>query len=175
MTSTSDLAVVICHGNCHTPAPYMSLVEALEAKGIESIHSFFQPKDGSLLVPPFMQFHKHGAAGLGTIVEADKYLFNDLKTSEAERWTATLTASPVSTTKLMNNAYAALPCAYLILEGDLTLPKEYQEGMIAAQSQKTGDFTVYRCPAGHSPHLSWTQGVVNTIQDFIKKIQDQQG
>ncbi|KAI1656220.1 hypothetical protein F4813DRAFT_138604 [Daldinia decipiens] len=139
----------------------------------KSIHSFFQPKDGTLLTPLFMQFHKHGAAGLGTIVEANKYLFNDLEASAAERWTATLTAAPVSTTKLTNNAYAALPCAYLVLEGDLTLPKEYQEAMVAAQSRETGEFSVYRCSAGHSPHLSLTQGVVNTVQDFIKKIEDQ--
>ncbi len=72
----------------------------------------------------------------------------------AEKWVATLTASPVLATKLSNNAYAALPCAYLILEGDMTLPKEYQESMVALQAQKTGDFTLYRCPSGHSPHLS---------------------
>lgn len=60
----------------------------------------------------------------------------------AEKWVATLTASPVLATKLSNNAYAALPCAYLILEGDMTLPKEYQESMVALQAQKTGDFTL---------------------------------
>ena len=36
MASTSDLAVVICHGSYHTPAPYMPLVEAFKNKGIES-------------------------------------------------------------------------------------------------------------------------------------------
>jgi hypothetical protein len=89
--------------------------------------------------------------------------------SEAEKWARGLTASPILTTKLTNDAYAAWPCAYLVLEGDLTLPKEYQEGMVATQSQKTGDFTIYRSPAGHSPHISWTQGVVETIKDFLLK------
>ncbi|KAF3024296.1 hypothetical protein E8E14_013464 [Neopestalotiopsis sp. 37M] len=135
----------------------------------ESITSFFQPKDGNFVTPPFMTFHKHGGAGLGTIVQADKFLFNDVEPSEAEKWSRGLTASPILTTKLTNDAYAALPCAYLVLEGDLTLPKEYQEGMVAAQSQKTGDFTIYRSPAGHSPHISWTQGVVETIKDFLLK------
>lgn len=92
-----------------------------------------------------------------------------MEPSEAEKWSRGLTASPILTTKLTNDAYAALPCAYLVLEGDLTLPKEYQEGMVAAQSQKTGDFTIYRSPAGHSPHISWTQGVVETIKDFLLK------
>ncbi|KAI1139896.1 Alpha/beta hydrolase fold-1 [Hypoxylon sp. FL0543] len=136
----------------------------------ESIHSFFQPKDGTFYTPPYMEFHKHGGAGLGTLVQAEKYLFNDLDVAEAQKWAATLTASPIMPSKLTNDAYSALPCAYLVLEGDMMLPKEYQEGMIALQAQKTGEFTVYRCPAGHSPHLSWTKGVVDTVQDFLGKI-----
>ncbi|KAK8023497.1 alpha/beta-hydrolase [Apiospora rasikravindrae] len=135
----------------------------------ESIHSFFQPKDGPAVVPPFMEFHKHGAAGLGTMVDPARFLFNDIDPEEAEQWATTLTASPVLTTKLTNDAYAALPCAYLVLEGDLTLPKEYQEGMAAMQGPKTGQFIMYRSPAGHSPHLSWTQGVVDTVRDFLSK------
>ncbi|KAJ2985676.1 hypothetical protein NUW58_g5408 [Xylaria curta] len=138
----------------------------------ESVHSFFQPKDGSFVVSPFLDFHKHGGTGLATPKDAEKYFFNDLEPSVAEKWKTTLTASPVLPTKLSNDAYAALPCAYLILEGDKTLPKSYQEGMVALQAQKTGDFTLYRCPAGHSPHLSWTDGTVETIQEFIQKIEN---
>ncbi|KAF2463952.1 uncharacterized protein BDR25DRAFT_329414 [Lindgomyces ingoldianus] len=100
------------------------------------------------VVPPFMEFHqpnnfakKHGAAGLGTIASS-------------------LTASPILTSKLTNNAYSEYPCAYLVLEADLTLPKD----------QKSGSFTIYRCPAGHSPHLSWTEGVIDTIGEFVKTI-----
>ncbi|AEO68384.1 uncharacterized protein THITE_2051219 [Thermothielavioides terrestris NRRL 8126] len=277
MASSSDLAVVLCHGSYHTPAPYGPLLEALQAgrgieaycpqlptadlsklnvgdvhspdfdrgpppegypqgeedtntvldvlkplveagkevllvahssggwvatqaarpelqakvrksKGLvggiigilyagafvvpvgESIHSFFQPKDGNFVTPPFMTFHKHGAAGLGTIVQAEKFLFNDLDPATAAKWAATLTASPILTTKLTNDAYSTLPCAYLVLDGDLTLPREYQEGMIALQESKTGNFSVYHCPAGHSPHLSWTEGFVDTIWDFVEKI-----
>jgi hypothetical protein len=36
MSSPSELAVVICHGSYHSPAPYMPLVDALKAKGIEA-------------------------------------------------------------------------------------------------------------------------------------------
>ncbi|KAK6068003.1 hypothetical protein SCUP234_11337 [Seiridium cupressi] len=137
----------------------------------ESINSFFQPNDGHPVVPPFMTFHRHGPAGLGTMVQPEKYLFNDLDAAEASKWANTLTASPILTTKLTNNAYASLPCAYLVLEGDLTLPKEYQDQMAALQGQKTGPFTMYRCQSGHSPHLSWTSGFVDTIQDFVGKIE----
>ncbi|KAK8041455.1 hypothetical protein PG994_014462 [Apiospora phragmitis] len=137
----------------------------------ESVHSFFQPKDGSAVVPPFMEFHKQGFAGLGTMVQPEKFLFNDMDQEEAKQWAATLTASPVLTTKLTNDAYAALPCAYLVLEGDLTLPKEYQEAMAALQGQKTGEFILYRSPSGHSPHLSWTKSVITTVQDFLSRIE----
>ncbi|KAK7748487.1 hypothetical protein SLS62_008527 [Diatrype stigma] len=135
----------------------------------ESVHSFFQPKDGTFYTPPFLRFHKHGSAGLGTVVDAGKFLFNGVDPAEAKEWEAGLTASPVLTTRLTNDAYAALPCAYLVLEGDLTLPKDYQEGMVVLQAQKTGPFAIYRCPAGHSPHLSWTEGVVDTVLDFVGK------
>ncbi|KAI1306953.1 hypothetical protein F5Y03DRAFT_133109 [Xylaria venustula] len=81
----------------------------------ESVHSFFQPKDGSFLVPPFDEFHKHGVAGLATPKDADKFFFNGLDPREALEWAATLTASPTPITKLSNDAYAELPCAYLIL------------------------------------------------------------
>ncbi|KUI59643.1 hypothetical protein VP1G_11025 [Cytospora mali] len=118
-----------------------------------------------------MTFHKHGYAGLGTIFQAEKFLFNDLDPAVAQKWVPGLTASPILTTKLSDDDYSALPCAYLVLEGDLTLPKEYQEGMAALQGQKTGDFTMYRSPAGHSPHLSWTEGVVDTTLDFVEKIE----
>ena len=52
-------------------------------------------------------------------------------------WAASLTASPVLSTKVTNNAYAALPCAYLVLEGDLTLPQDYQKSVVEVQAQKT--------------------------------------
>lgn len=104
------------------------------------------------------------------MVDAGKFLFNGIDPATAEKWEAGLTASPVLTTKLTNDAYSALPCAYLVLEGDLMLPKAYQEGMAALQGQKTGEFTMYRCPAGHSPHLSWTEGVVDTVLDFVQKV-----
>lgn len=113
---------------------------------------------------------KHGNAGLGTMVNAETFLFNGLEPAAAKKWSSGLTASPILTTKLSNDAYSTLPCGYLLLENDLTLPKEYQEGMVAAQNQKSGNFTVYRSPAGHSPHLTWINGVVETLEDFVNNI-----
>lgn len=162
----------------------------------ESISSFFQPKDGNFVTPPFMTFHvrslaaaalripkpdsnpdskqKHGAAGLGTMVDAEKFLFNDLDATDAKKWAATLTASPILTTKLSNDAYSVLPCAYLVLDADLTLPREYQEGMASFLSDVTGGCSVYHCPAGHSPHLSWTAGMADTICAFAEEARAKQ-
>lgn len=105
------------------------------------------------------------------MVEPEKYLFGDLDAGDALKWTKTLTASPILTTKLSNNAYTALPCAYVVLENDVTLAKEYQEAMVALQASKTGEFTKYYSVSGHSPHLSWTEGLVKTVQDFVAKIE----
>ena len=94
-------------------------------------------------------------------------MFHDLGVDDAAKWKAKLTASPVATTVLTNDAYAALSCAYLVLEGDRILPKEYQEGMVAVQGAKTGEFRIYRCDAGHAAYLSWTEGLTKTVVDFV--------
>jgi hypothetical protein len=79
-------------------------------------------------------------------------------------------ASPIMTTPPTNDAYATFPCAYLVLEEDEMLPRQYQEGMIAAQSQKSGNqFTIYYCPASDAPYLSWTEGLARTIEEFMKR------
>lgn len=72
---------------------------------------------------------------------------------------------------LENDAYTALPCAYLVTEDDSALLPTYQEMMVAMQSQRPGvDMTVFRCPGGHSPHLTWTEGLVGTVQKFGLKV-----
>ncbi|KAL9123647.1 MAG: hypothetical protein Q9175_008320 [Cornicularia normoerica] len=116
----------------------------------ESVHSFFQPKDGSeAVIPPYCQFHKHGFSGPRVY----------------ER------RCQVPMTVLDNDAYTALPCAYLVTEDDLALPSAYQDAMVAIQSQRPGvDMTVFRCPAGHSPHLTWTEGLVERVRDFGLKV-----
>ena len=114
---------------------------------------------------------KNGFNGLASTKEGAKYFFNDLGDKTAERYEATLTATQVPTTKLENDAYTALPCAYLMTENDLVLPVSYQEAMIAMQSSRPGvNITTYKCPAGHSPHLSWTEGLVAKVREFARGI-----
>ncbi|KAI1332549.1 Alpha/Beta hydrolase protein [Xylariaceae sp. FL0255] len=36
---------------------------------------------------------------------------------------------------------------------------------------KTSELTIYSSPAGHYPHLSWTDGLVETVQDFLRKVE----
>ncbi|KAL4940324.1 hypothetical protein BDV06DRAFT_22935 [Aspergillus oleicola] len=137
----------------------------------ESVHSYFQPKEGPVVYPPFTRFSKHGLSGLATIFNAPHFLFNDLLPEDAKVWETQLTASPIMDTRLTNDAYSALPCAYLVLENDLTLPTEYQEQMAAQQEQRGGaPFTVYHAPSGHSPHLSWTAGLVGKVAEFVAKV-----
>ncbi|KAL3260321.1 hypothetical protein ABHI18_004680 [Aspergillus niger] len=138
----------------------------------ESVHSFFQPKDGSWRVPPFVQFYKNGRDGLATTKETAQYMFKGLDDPQAvEKWTATLTASPVNTGVLTNDAYAAVPCAYVVLDEDTCLPPAYQEKMIAMHAQRESvDFKVYHAPTGHSPHLSWMEGLVRTVVEFTEEM-----
>jgi hypothetical protein len=101
------------------------------------------------------------------MVNPEKYLFNDLDQASAQKWVATLTAAPVMTSPLTHDPYSALPCAYLVLEKDLTLPKVYQEGMASSQRK---EFTVYHAPCGHSPHITWTDELVETIEKFASQV-----
>ena len=56
----------------------------------------------------------------------------------------------------------------------MALPAPYQDAMIALLIQRPEvDVTVYRSPAGHSPHLSWTEGLVEKVQEFGQKIVSQ--
>ena len=72
---------------------------------------------------------------------------------------------------LANDAYAALPCAYLVTENDLALPAAYQDGMIALQNQRAGvNMTVLRCSSGHSPHLTRTEELVKEVLEFGRSI-----
>lgn len=60
--------------------------------------------------------------------------------------------------RLGNNAYADVPCAYVVLDRDAVLPKEFQEMMVALQNDKTGSFVISNCPTGRPLHLGWTEG-----------------
>ncbi|KAI9041520.1 alpha/beta hydrolase [Aspergillus affinis] len=114
----------------------------------ESAHSFFQPKDGTPVIRPFVRVSRSSHPAASRILERGR------DGGEDERWAATLTASPLNTGVLSNDGYSAMPCAYVVLDDDACLPQIYQENMIALQSQRGNVFTVYHAPSGHSPHLA---------------------
>lgn len=103
-------------------------------------------------------------------MNAREYLFHDLDAESADRWAATLTAAPIMAVKLTNDAYSALPCAYVVLDLDRTLPKDYQESMVALHRQNGNVFAVYHAPSGHSPQLSWTEPLVDKVKEFTATI-----
>jgi hypothetical protein len=110
-------------------------------------------------------------AGLGTTTEAAKYFFNSLSEDKAKYYEEIMTASPILQTVLENDAYAALPCVYLVTEDDLAVPAAYQEGMVALQNMREGvDIKIVRCPSGHSPFLTWTEGLVAELLSFGKAV-----
>lgn len=115
-------------------------------------------------------YQNRGFEGLGSTKDGAKYFFNGLDDDTAKYYEGTLTASPPLTTVLDNDPYVSVPCAYLITENDLVLPPAYQESMIEMQGQRSGvELSVYRCGAGHSPHLTWTEGLVSVVEDFEQK------
>ena len=85
-----------------------------------------------------------------------------------------LTASPIFTSILDNDAYTAIPCAYLLTTNDLALPLAFQEQMVALQQARAGvRLSVYRSECGHSPHLSCTDELVAKIQDFGSQLMNE--
>ncbi|KAL2218576.1 hypothetical protein M432DRAFT_662443 [Thermoascus aurantiacus ATCC 26904] len=74
--------------------------------------------------------------------------------------------------KLTNDPYSTVPCAYLVLERDKMLPRQFQEKMAAAQSRKSSDnpFTMYRAPCGHAPYISWTDGLVGKMEESVGEV-----
>jgi hypothetical protein len=70
-------------------------------------------------------------------------------------------------TRLTNNVYPTLPCAYLFLEEDKMLPMAVQRMMVDTQAEKTGPFKCYRLPSGHSPHLSHPKEMVENVSEFV--------
>ncbi|PYH93825.1 alpha/beta-hydrolase [Aspergillus ellipticus CBS 707.79] len=138
----------------------------------ESLTSFVTPKDADFTQRPVphLQFFKYGMDGLWRLKDPQHFMLHDIDPEEAEIHTAKLTAAPTMTVSLTNDAYLALPCAFLITENDRLLPKEYQEHMIALQTERGTQFTVYRAPSGHSPHLSWTAGLVEKMEEFANAL-----
>ena len=109
--------------------------------------------------------------GLGSTKDAAKYFFNGLDDQKAKYYESIMTASPVLHTVLTNDVYSVLPCLYLVTENDLAVPAGYQEGMVALQNQRDGvKIKIVTCQSGHSPQLTWTQGLVEEVLGFGKEL-----
>jgi hypothetical protein len=53
----------------------------------------------------------------------------------------------------------------------MALPAAYQEMMVEMHAKREAtNFTVYRSNTGHSPHLTWTDGLVECIQEWAGSI-----
>lgn len=118
-----------------------------------------------------MTLQDHGFDGLMSTQHGAHHFFNGLDEQTAKYYEATLTASPVFKTVLTNDAYTALPCAYMITENDLALPVAYQEQMIGLQTTRDGvRMEMYRSACGHSPHLASPDQLVADVKDFAQKV-----
>lgn len=71
----------------------------------------------------------------------------------------------VQTTKLTRASWRYIPSTYLICEGDQAAPPQYQE-MFAANANSR----VERCSAGHSPHLSQVDMLVQKIEGAAQRV-----
>ncbi|KAL5337692.1 alpha/beta-hydrolase [Aspergillus crustosus] len=128
---------------------------------------FLKHLDPNAPRPPYSKVFENG---LTTFTETREYLFHDIPLQDAEKYAATLTASPIMPTILTNDAYSALPCAYVVLDNDRILPKGFQETMVESERQRGNKFRVFHAPAGHSPQLSWTQGLVGFVGVFLDEV-----
>ena len=157
----------------------------------ESIHSTVQPKDGSPpYVPPWCKFHVRFTSRsqtllLNTTVASKeewrirshhyrrhcKVFLHGLDEEKAKYYENMMTASPILRTVLESDAYSALPCVYVVTENDIGVPTSAQEGVVGLQNMREGvDIKVVRCQAGHSPFLTWTEGLVREVQKFGKEL-----
>jgi hypothetical protein len=74
------------------------------------------------------------------------------------------------TSKLTNEPYSVLPCAYMIYENDRVVLPWYQEKKIKAVEEKSGKkFDVYKCLGGHDSFLSHADLYVDSIEQFAGK------
>lgn len=113
----------------------------------------------------------HGFAGLATANEPLKWIFTGMDPAEAQKWIYTLTAFPMMLTRLTNDSCSVIPWGYVFLENDMTLGKDYQGSMVAAQAQETAPLAMYRCSAGFSVHLSCPERLVDIVQSFAVKVE----
>lgn len=124
---------------------------------------FRDSKDAS----DWITLHK---SNLATVNSPPHFLFHDISSEEAKKWSKTLTACPFLQSPLTNDVYSAVPLAYLICEGDRVVPPTYQEMMVKGTQERSGrKIEVYRCRGGHEAFLSSTKFVADAVAEFANK------
>ncbi len=105
--------------------------------------------------------------GRYTIRNAAKTIYNDLPDHEAALWESRiiLQSYNVQHTKLSREAYGYITSTYLICDEDQAVPPQYQE-MFAHRAKAQ----IYHCNAGHSPHLSQPDALVQRIVETVEEV-----
>ena len=101
--------------------------------------------------------------------EPDRRFYNDLPKEEQDHWVSELKPGPAKAqlTPLTFTAYTKHPCSYLFCTSDEALPIAVQEMMVKGSGI---DIKTYSCTAGHSPFLSQSPVVLDTVVDILEQL-----
>ncbi|KAF2096499.1 alpha/beta-hydrolase [Rhizodiscina lignyota] len=130
--------------------------------GIIQIVSFLPETGKALMDVSPIRFHLSHPNGWATIPHevARKNFYNDLPQEEQDEWLDKMTLQSDATLEGpggRQGVYAGwmdVPVWFLVCTLDQGVPKEVQEGMIAAARERGADFTAGEVQASHSPFLS---------------------
>lgn len=113
---------------------------------------------------------KPGFDGLVTPIRGEEFFYSDLAPPEGKYWASILRASPVQKSLLTHASYLDMQCAFLTCENDKVMPPFVQQMMIGVSRDQGGSIRTYNCSSGHSPMLSWTEGLANTVRQFASEL-----
>ena len=105
------------------------------------------------------------------MLSPEHYFYNDLPSSEQQRWITELKRSPRASnyTLILHAAYLHHPVTYLYCENDTDLPLQVQKAMVEKVKTQGVRVVEETCSAEHSPYLSMPQRVLEVVQDILKR------
>ncbi|KAF5014729.1 hypothetical protein F66182_14193 [Fusarium sp. NRRL 66182] len=117
---------------------------------------------------PWFDITKDGLTVWPATGEAEKLFFNDLETSEADRWVKAMRPHSYKTfsSKTTYAAYKKIPSTYFLCTNDNSLPFENQQKMVA---ESGANFTTVTFDASHSPFLSKPDEVFRAVQEAAQR------
>lgn len=99
------------------------------------------------------------------------FFYHDLPADEGSEWASKILALPgPQTARLTNASYLSVPCAYLYTETDKVVIPTQQEDMTRKVEPLGVQLKKFRYQGGHSPQLSWTDGVVKAAIEFVAEM-----